>query len=84
MLEKYRESWCDRSVMNNRENHVRGGWRGRQSLDHAPLWALGQGPGFHSCSNTCSEKILEGRKQRSEVIRFTVLKTSLIVLENGP
>lgn len=50
LLEKYRESWCDRSVVNNRENHVRGGWRGRQGLDQAPLMGLGQGPRFHSYS----------------------------------
>ena len=32
--------------------------------------------------NTCSEKILEGLKQRSEMARLTFLKISLIFSEN--
>lgn len=34
--------------------------------------------------NNCSEKILEGLKQKSEVIRFTFLKISLALLEKRP
>lgn len=35
----------------NRANHVREGWRGRQGLGHGGLVGLSQRPGFHSCSS---------------------------------
>lgn len=50
MLEKYRKRWCDRSVRNNGENHMRGGCRNRQGLDHGGLMVVGQDLRFHSCS----------------------------------
>ena len=36
------------------------------------LWAWVRDPDFILILNTCSEKIWEGLKQRSEAIRFTV------------
>ena len=76
VLEKYKESWHDRHIVSNKDSHMRGGWRGFQS------WRpCGPGPEawisffFY---NTCSEKILEGLKQRGAVVRLTFLKISLI------
>ena len=33
VLEKYKESWCERSVMNNRKSHMREVWGGRKCLN---------------------------------------------------
>lgn len=74
VLEKYKESWCERSVMNNRKSHERS--LGRQEVSKSG------GLDFILFLNTCSEKILEGLKQRSEMARLTFLKISLIFSEN--
>lgn len=48
------------------------------------LWSWVRALDFILVLNNCSEKILEGLKQKSELIMFTFLKISLTLLENRP